>query len=199
MITSDIKTRDLTAMGLGEKWNINPVEYVMTKDGTSKTVDFQDLMVTIAEQSALVVEQEILPQSERIRKRNAKLVSYGRALSDLAAFSARFDTSKPNDSKESYVSLDLMKAVKELMNKDWWGNGGTEKDPKPGNQTRTKSEVDQATQIIKTQVDKLNNESQASMTRLQGLVGNRDKRFELATSQMTHISDVRGNLIKGLA
>lgn len=191
MIAADIRTRDLPEMGLGEKWNINPVEYVMTKDGKTEAVDFQDLMVKIAEQSALVVEQEIQPQSVRIRKRNDKLVSYGRALSDLAAFSAKFDTGSKDAEASSTISADLVNAVKELLNWNNWTAGD--------NKTLRKSQVDQATQIIKTQVDKLNNESQASMTRLQGLVGHRDKRFELATSQMTHISDVRGNLIKGIA
>lgn len=190
MIAADIRTRDLPELGLGEKWNIRPVEYVMTKDGKSEAVDFQDLMVKIAEQSALVVEQEIQPQSVRIRKRNDKLVSYGRALSDLAAFSAKFDTGEKDDTKSSDVSQDLANAVSELLGWTWTVGK---------NQPHSKSQVDQATQIIKTQVDKLNNESQASMTRLQGLVGHRDKRFELATSQMTHISDVRGNLIKGIA
>lgn len=190
MITSDIRTRDLPEMGLGEKWNINPVEYVMTNDGTSETVDFQDLMVKIAEQSALVVEQEIKPQSVRIQKRNNKLVSYGRALSDLAAFSAKFDTGEKDAKASSTISADLSNAVLELLDWNWTAGDGKE---------LRKSQVDQATQVIKTQVDKLNNESQASMTRLQGLVGQRDKRFELATSQMTHISDVRGNLIKGIA
>lgn len=189
MISSNIVTENIAGTSVGEMWNITPTEYRMTVDGKSQKVDFQDLMVFVSEQRALVVEAEVAPLSTRIQKRNDKLVAYGKALSSLAAFSAKFDTSKSNPSASAKVDQTLHDVLYEVMGWNWATGDSRE---------HSKADVDNATQAIKTQVEKMNNDAQLNMSRLQTLVSHRDQSFNTATTLMTHISDTRGNTIKSI-
>lgn len=189
MISSNIITENIAGTSVGDMWNITPTEYRMTVDGKSQKVDFQDLMVFVSEQRALVVEAEVAPLSTRIQKRNDKLVAYGKALSSLAAFSAKFDTSKANPSASAKVDQTLHDVLYEVMGWNW--EVGNDK-------SHSKADVDNATQAIKTQVEKMNNDAQLNMSRLQTLVSHRDQSFNTATTLMTHISDTRSNTIKSI-
>ena len=66
------------------------------------------------------------------------------------------------------------------------------------NPSYTRSQVEEIIQLIKTKMDKFNNESQSDMTRLQGLVDKRDSAFTSASQLMSGVSDTRSNLIKAL-
>ncbi len=51
---------------------------------------------------------------------------------------------------------------------------------------------------VKSEIDGLNNEAQADMTRLQSLVDRRDESYSTATNLMTSISDTRANVIRNM-
>lgn len=51
---------------------------------------------------------------------------------------------------------------------------------------------------VKSEIDGLNNEAQADMTRLQSLVDRRDESYSTATNLMTIISDTRANVIRNM-
>lgn len=185
MSVAKVAINDMT---VENRWNIKPVDYRVS--GVEGTVDFQDLMVFVSEQRATAAELEVNPLAARIRARNARLEDLGKALSQLSAF--QFDTSSSanpestNSCKFSYASL-----LTEL-------NGGSSL-ISDGDSKRKKDVVDKATQLVKTEIDKLNNDSQLDMTRMQSLVDHRDQSFNIATTLMQHVSDSRGTAIKGMS
>ena len=187
-------------MSVSERWSITPVEYEMTvKDagGVSKNVrvDYQDLMVNVAEQRATLLEDEVAPLAKRVKARNQKLENIGFALSQLSSVSAQFNSEKPNP-EVSNVTFDPKTTA---IIAEVYKNAGMSA---PSSLTTTsahtvkKAEVDEATQKLKTWSERLNNDSQLNMSRMQQLVDGRDQSFNIATTMMNHISEARGFTIK---
>ena len=183
-----IKTTAVGGTGFEERWNISVVEYQMPVDGKNTKVDFQDLMVNVAENQALAIEQEVQPQAIRVKKRTERLKVCGDAMAELSVF--KFDTkddSNPQSKNWSKISDATAKILKELTGNPWSASSSTR---------LYKSDVDSGNQFLKSESDKLNNQQQLSMSRLESLVQSRDQNFNMASTLMTHVSETRGNTIK---
>ncbi|MBO6066613.1 MAG: hypothetical protein J6P80_00465 [Kiritimatiellae bacterium] len=169
---------------LSQTWGANFCDYKV--DG--KQVDFQDLMVAVAEKRAVTVEGEVAPLSTRIRNRNTQLDALGSALADLTKVQADFASDAKGD-KRSGISIanSTYDTLSNII-------GGINFD----NRKMLKREVEEWIQRCKSKIDGLNNQAQTDMTRLQSLVDRRDESYSTATNLMTAISDTRGNLIRNL-
>lgn len=188
-----IKTSAVGGSGFEERWGISIVEYQMPVEGKTSKVDFQDLMVNVAENQAVAIENEVQPQAIRIKKRTERLKICGDAMAELAAF--KFDTKeKSNPSANGDISDATQKILSELIGSNWGGALA-----KSGKQvSRSKSDVDSGNQYLKSESDKLNNQQQLSMSRLESLVQSRDQNFNTASTLMTHVGETRGNTIKSM-
>ena len=182
-----IKTSAVGGSGFEERWGISIVEYQMPVEGKNSKVDFQDLMVNVAENQAVAIENEVQPQAIRIKKRTERLKICGDAMAELAAF--KFDTK--NNSNPS-ASGKISKATADLLREIGGPSLGT------GNVTISKSQADSGNQYLKSESDKLNNQQQLSMSRLESLVQSRDQNFNTASTLMTHVGETRGNTIKSM-
>ncbi len=180
-------------------WGVSGAEYIIN----GEKVNFQDLMVAVTEQRAATIEKEVEPMSTRMTNRNKRLESLGNALSDLSGIEAAF---KSDDNGGTW-SLDYLKqpsaatrAVLDSIEGGLWGYGKSGAGEGKGTEGYfiTKSNCEKAIQLIKTQIDKLNNEASADMTRLQSLVDRRDEAYSAATSLMQKIADTTSSLIKNL-
>lgn len=201
-MSAEIKTQDIHGTSISERWTITPVEYKMTitsTDGvtTTEIVDFQDLMVNVAEQRAVCLEEQVKPLAKRIQARNEKLEKIGFALSQLSNVSARFESEDPDPSVKDVTweqqTIDIIKEVYAIASST-----------PPTCLTVTKPDsvnkasVDEATQKLKTWSERLNNDSQLNTSRMQTLVDHRDQSYNTATTMMNHISDARGFPIKSM-
>jgi hypothetical protein len=152
-------------------------------------VDFQDLMVAIAEKRAVTVEGEVQPMSVRMRTRNADLDLLGNCLSELTAAQATLDGEAKGKDPCSYSFSPSVKSRVNLL---------TDRDSLTLVDNATKKDLEYFIQLVKSEIDSLNNASQTDMSRLQSLVDRRDESYSTATNMMTAISDTRGNLIRNL-
>lgn len=164
-------------------WNITASDYVYN----GKKVDFQDLLIAVAEKRAISIENQILPLSTNMRRRNSKLDDLGRALSDLSKYQAHYKSDENNSVTQSF-STEGARAMAELLGTSFAA----------GNHTLSKSNCEYYTQRVKSAIDSLNTQSQNDMTRLQSLVDKRDESYSTATSLMRSVSETRSNLIKNL-
>ena len=199
-MASDINPTEIHGTSVSERWTITPVEYwvpVKGVDGTVKTekVDFQDLMVNVAEQRAAILEAEVDPLAKRIKARNTKLEQIGMALSELSGVSAEFEDEKELESHEAFGDAAI--AIFEEVYKIAGGSAPSDLTA-TGKHTITKSSIDDVTQKLKTWSERLNNDSQLNMSRMQTLVEHRDQSYNTATTMMNHISDARGFTIKSM-
>lgn len=185
---SEISMTPVTNDHLGI-WGARVVEY--TYGG--KTVDFQDLMVKITERRAASVESEITPLSKRMDARNKRLNDLGKALADISSLQAKFKS----DAKGTDASDDPMKQstydILYGLIKDRFDNHGINNERKIN-----KATCEEASQVLKTQIDLLNNASSEDMTRLQGIVDRRDQSYSTATTLMQAIGDTRSALVKNM-
>lgn len=188
-----IRTVAVGGTGFEERWNVSMTEYRMTVNGKLETIDFQDLMVNVAENQALAIEKEVAPQAQRIKKRTARLKICGDAMAELAAF--KFDTkNNSNPSANGDISDATQKILSELIGSNWGGPLA-----RPGKSvSRSKSDVDSGNQFLKSESDKLNNEQQLAMSRMETLVQSRDQNFNMASTLMTHVGETRGSTIKSM-
>lgn len=183
-------------------WNIQVKDWIYGEE----LVDLQDLLVRITTGRAHVIESEIQPQSVRMRTRNTKLEYLGDLLGKFSAIQSKFDPDV-KDGKESF-SPDLKYPANKYADRtsdqiamtiigkyDLSLEGETKNDNKT---SFTRSQTEEIIQLIKTKMDKYNNESQSDMTRLQGLVDRRDTAFTTASQLLSGVSDTRTNLIKAL-
>ena len=176
---ADITRKDVQ---VSMNWGVGFYDYQI---GT-KQVDFQDLMVAVAENRAVAVEGEVNPLTTRIKTRNKDLEILGTALSELTAASATLKSDAAGGDHSSYTFSDAVKTrVKKLT--------GYKLDD-----DETKKWLEYFTQRVKSKIDGLNNESQTDMSRLQSLVDRRDESYSTATNLMTAVSDTRANLIRNL-
>ncbi len=184
---------------ISSRWGVVANEY--TVDGAR--VDLQDLMVLVSKKRAAAVEGEVAPQATRIRERNERLDKLGQALADMTRIQASYDSEDDGGvwsldyyaepSSETREVLDSLKAglygygqSGDGPNEDGWGY------------YVTKANCEMAIQLLKSEIDGLNNEAQLDMSRLQQLVDRRDESYSTATNLMTAISDTRANLIRNL-
>ena len=177
-------------------WGVDVKDYemdVVKADGSTekKRIDFQDLLINISEQRAATVEKQIEPMSVRMSTRNRKLDNLGAALSIIADIQAKFTDANETGEKTSTATLTAeAKAGLALVGY----TGGTVGETL----TLNKSEAEYYQQMLKTELDSLNNASSKDMTRLQSLVDKRDESYSTATSLMQAVADTRANTIKNM-
>ena len=152
-----------------------------------KSVDFQDIMIAIAENRATSVEGEVTPLSTRITNRNEKLENLGNVLADLTKLQAQFESDDDGDKRRGYLQQSSKDILISLFGSLDWSD-----------LHMTKYEVEEWLQTVKSKIDALNNEAQKDMTRLQSLVDRRDEAFSTASDLMSKIGDTRSNLIRNL-
>ena len=168
---------------LSQNWgNVSFNDYVFN----ARRVDFQDLMVLVAEKRAVAVESEVMPMSVRMRTRNSDLDLLGKCLAELTAAQATLPSdAKGSDTCRYTFSGEVVTRVKVLTTKELTNSA-------------TKEQIEYFLQMVKSKIDSLNNASQTDMSRIQSLVDRRDESFSTATNLMTSISDTRSNLIRNL-
>ncbi len=177
----EVKSENLKA------WGVQVVDYELN----GQRVDFQDLLIKVSEQRAATVEQEIEPMSTRMSTRNRKLDSLGAALAIVADIQAKFTDADDTGNKTSTLALTAeAKAGLGLVGYTGGTVGST--------LTMNKSTAEYYQQMLKTELDSLNNASSKDMTRLQSLVDKRDESYSTATSLMQEVGDTRANTIKNM-
>ena len=168
-------------------WGVQVVDYELG----GQRVDFQDLLIKVSEQRAATVEKEIEPMSTRMSTRNRKLDSLGAALAIVADIQAKFTDADDTGNKTSTLTLTAeAKAGLDLVGYTGGTVGST--------LTMNKSTAEYYQQMLKTELDSLNNASSKDMTRLQSLVDKRDESYSTATSLMQAVGDTRANTIKNM-
>ena len=177
---SEIATNNIT---LSQTWGASFGDYKLN----GKSVDFQDIMIAIAENRATSVEGEVTPLSTRITNRNKTLEDLGNVLADLTKLQSQFDSDADGDDREGYLQQTSKNILIEVFGSLDWSD-----------LHMTKYEVEEWLQKVKSKIDALNNEAQKDMTRLQSLVDRRDEAFSTASDLMSKISDTRSNLIRNL-
>ncbi len=185
-------------------------------------VDFQDLMVAVAEARAVAVEGEITPMSVRMRLRNKYLDELGNALAELTKIEASFDSDDdPSLDQDGWMTDTTGTLLKDRLliscreySSDWdWQNPTADMRPKNSKEradfyhvswrtgssySANKKTIAGMIQKVKSAIDSQNNAAQTDMSRLQSLVDRRDESYSTATNLMTNISDTRSNLIRNL-
>ncbi len=177
---SEIATNNIT---LSQTWGASFGDYKLN----GKSVDFQDIMIAIAENRATSVEGEVTPLSTRITNRNEKLENLGNVLADLTKLQAQFESDDDGDKRRGYLQQSSKDILISLFGSLDWSD-----------LHMTKYEVEEWLQKVKSKIDALNNEAQKDMTRLQSLVDRRDEAFSTASDLMSKIGDTRSNLIRNL-
>lgn len=188
---SEITVQD--PVKLSQDWGAKFSDYKI--DG--KKVDFQDLMVAVAENRAVAVEKEVTPLTTRIRARNKELETLGSLLSIFSQAQAKFDSDASGDSKTaiSGITPDMYALGGEAYSR----KGGTAQPTDSWwNSQWTKASVEGMVSMLKSMIDERNNAAQTDMSRLQSLVDRRDESFTTATNLMSAVSDTRSNLIGNL-
>ena len=178
-------------------------------------MDFQDLMVAVAEKRAIAVEGEVTPMSVRMRARNTYLDELGNALAELTKIEASFDGEDEGSQDMSGWMSDTTGELLRYRLRISCTVYGTE-DARPSDETKradfykagwsndgmtysaNKKMIAGMIQSVKSKIDSLNNASQTDMSRLQSLVDRRDGSYSTVTNLMTAISDCRSNLIRNL-
>ncbi len=192
-MASSVKPGD--PVKLSQSWGVQFGDFLLN----GKQVDFQDLMIKIAENRATTVEGEVAPLTTRIKMRNAELEKLGSLLAIFTKAQAAF---KSNDGGGETTTISGIKPEQfDLLLEAYRKSGGKMDDPVTdawANGKWTKSSIEGMVQAIKSMIDGRNNAAQTDMTRLQSLVDRRDESFSTATTLMTSISDTRSNLISGL-
>ncbi len=177
----------------GELWGVRVNTYKLN----GVLIDFESLMVNVAQNRAVTVEGEIDPLSKVVTKRNERLQKLGDALSDLSGAQTSFKSddqgSKLSGDYGYYLKSDTCAILKELGMPSWEDG---KIDLSNGN--ISKAYVEKAVQLVKSKIDRLNNDAQNDMTRLQSLVDKRDESYSTASSLMNSISETRSNAIKNI-
>ena len=168
---------------LSQNWGV--ITFNDYSFGTER-MDFQDLMVAVAEKRAVTVEGEVTPMSVRMRDRNKFLDELGSALADLTAAEAAL----PANAKGSDTSSRALESTTLDTCEKAYGKRPSTND--------SKQWLEYHIQMVKSKIDGLNNAAQTDMSRLQSLVDRRDESYSTATNLMTAISDSRSNLIRNL-
>lgn len=145
-----------TPVNLSQSWGVDFSDYTYKNE----PVDFQDLMVAVAENRAATVEKEVTPLTTRIRNRNKTLDELGGILAELTNLQSQFSSNAGGWDRVGTLSKDSYN----LLCKIFAGSVNFSE------RKMAKCEVEEWIQKVKSKIDGLNNESQADMTRLQSLV-----------------------------
>ena len=170
-------------VALSQSWGVQFGDFFL--DG--KHLDFQDVLIAIAERRATSVEKEVTPLSTKIQVRNAVLEDLGNVLAALTKLHPQFSSAAKASDRSGTLqqtSKDILIAVFGTL--DW------------SDLKMTKYEVEEWLQKVKSKIDALNNEAQKDMTRLESLVNRRDEAFSTASDLMSKVGDTRSNLIRNL-
>lgn len=198
-MAAEYRTEPITGTSVSERWGLDPVQYVMTEDKVSQLIDFQDLMINISLQRAAVLEGEVQPLAQRVEMRNKKLNAIGNAISELSNISPKFNTKDADPYVDSAsFSQPSVNVYKEVYALAGLTCPSSLQYVQPSSGRIYKSTVDEATQKLKSWSERLNNDSQLNMQRMNTLVSHRDQTNNTATSMMNHISDVIGFVIKSM-
>lgn len=176
-------------VGLSQEWGVKFYDYTFydnAYEGGRKSMDFQDLMVAVAEKRAVAVEGEVGPMATRIQNRNAFLEDLGSALAELTAAEATLASDAKGSDKCDYSFADKTKDTCERA----YGYCPSDND--------SKKWLEFHIQMVKSKIDALNNAAQTDMSRLQSLVDRRDESYTTASTLMSAVSDTRANLIGNL-
>ena len=179
---------------LSQSWGASFSDYKVR----GEQVDFQDLMVAIAQNRAVTVEGEVAPLSARIKNRNKELEQLGDLLAIFTQTQSSYDSEAEGSAVASVrgVTEEMIPLACEAYRRKggnpgttigWWNSDGW-----------TKASVEGMLQELKSMIDARNNESQKDMKRLESLVDRRDEAFSTATDLMSEISDTRSTLIGNL-
>jgi len=168
-------------------WGVTVTDYKV--NGTE--IDFEMIVTSVAAGRATTIEGEVQPLNTQVTHRNTKLESLGNALADISGKQNNIKDEDRHNAKITINDQNTINILKEFgITKE---DGSTDK-----SWIITYANAEEAVQKIKTKMDKLNNDAQSDMTRLQSLVSKRDESFTNATTIMTAVSDTRGNLIKAI-
>ena len=161
-------------------WGVTIVDYKV--NGAWR--DFETLIVKFSTSRASTIEGEINPLSTRIQDRNQRLSLLGNALADLSTGQTQLAPDDKND--ETFdIKPDTLKILAEL-------------DSTFTSTTLSKPQIERAVQTVKTEIDRLNNDSSSDMSTLQSLVDKRDESFSNASSLMQAVSDCRSSAIRNM-
>ncbi len=165
-------------------WGVNVKDY---KIGGVQ-VDFETVAVAIATQRATTIEHEVQPLTVQMTARNRKLQELGKALGDLTNIQVSFKADAEGGQWSSgQASPDTVATVNKIQ-------GGLF-----GNDRKiTKSNLERAIQLVKSEVDKLNNEMQTDTTRVQSYVSRRDESFSMASSIMSSVNETCAGAIRAM-
>jgi hypothetical protein len=179
---------------LSQSWGASFSDYKIGEN----PVDFQDLMVAVAENRATTGEGEVTPLTTRIRARNAKLDIAGALLSIFTKAQADFKSDAEGNAMTDIrgIKSNQWDILREAYIRSGGDDPGAAWDDDFANSGWSKRSVEGMVQALKSMIDGMNNEAQTDMSRLQSLVDRRDESFSTATTLMTSISDTRGNLIR---
>ena len=207
---------EIDLVGIGDiksRWGVEVGDYKVSLDSESGIMDFQDLMVRFSKNRAVAVEGEVEPLTVRIRQRNRRLDELGEALAELTKIQAEFDSDDTgNRDMRSWMSDGTGEVMKSMgYSPKRYANEGDRPDDNEdradfyeagwmaeNRYSANKKTVEGMLSRIKSEIDALNNEAQADMTRLQSLVDRRDESYSAATNLMTSISDTRSNVIRNM-
>ena len=172
---------------LSQTWGatFGDYKYVKWDNSVKAKFDFQDLMVEISENRAVVVEAEVAPLASRISQRNSKLDSLGVTLADLTKLQAAFDSEAKGTDRSASLKQSSYETLQEVF--------GNQVDFT--NLRMKKSEVEYWLQMVKSKIDSLNNAAEKDMTRLESLVDRRDEAYSTASDLMSELSDTRSTAI----
>ena len=189
---------DLLEIGnIEARWGVKAGDYNVTLNSDTSTMDFQDLMVKISKNRAVAVEGEVEPLTVRIQQRNKRLEELSEALAELTKIQTSFDsdaegsTACSNDVAFSESTAQVLRDIGYAYDGGWKSIGD-------GKYIINKQTCEAVLSRVKSEIDGLNNEAQADMTRLQSLVDRRDESYSTATNLMTSISDTRSNVIRNM-
>lgn len=185
------------AVSLSQNWG--DVSFSNFKIG-GKEVDFQDLMIEISQNRAVVVEGEVTPLTTRIRTRNSELDKLGGLLAIFTKAQANFDSddSGSDTTSVSGITSDQWEMLRQAYIMRGGSDPGASWDSSWANSKWSKSSIEGTIQSLKSMIDSRNNAAQTDMSRLQSLVDRRDESYSTASTLMTSISDTRSNLIRNL-
>jgi len=170
-------------------WNVTVCDY--SYGGVN--MDFETLLISVTTSRAATIESEITPVSTLVRRRNEQLEDLGKALSDLTGAQKTLE-----DKDKSVTECQVDDATAKCVNNIKSGLVQYNDKVTPPEWLVNKSTCAEAIELVKTRMDKLNNDSQNDLTRLQSLVDKRDDSFETASSLMSKVSDTRGTAIKSM-
>ena len=196
MAVSEISRVAVAADRFASQWGVQVYCYSYMNEH----LDLQNLLVAVTQNRAAKIELEVQPLQDIITRRNTRLDHYGAVLQTLTELQAKFTGDAT--SGETVPIGGVLKNPGFTVD-DYWAildELGYGDDPKKGTTEIgfTKYQVEGAVTRCKNEIDKMNNDSQRDMTRLQALVDRRDESFSAATSLMTSVSETRDSTLKSM-